>query len=268
MKLKTIDVNGTTYAEVSDGKPVFVGDDGKDVAFDAAHTVTTITRLNGEAKSHRERAEKAEATLKGFEGIEDAAAARQALDTVKNLSAGDLVKADKVEEIKREARLAAEKQVSDAARASGEELKKLTGERDSYRDALFSEKVGGAFSRSKFIADKSAVPADMLQALFGGRFKVEEGNVVGHDPSGNKIYSRSKPGEIAGFEEALEQMVDAYAYRDNILKGSNSSGSGAQHSRNGNGAGGKTMTQAQFDALSPMDQAKAMSGKDRPAIVG
>ncbi|MFH7191473.1 hypothetical protein ACHWGL_31730, partial [Klebsiella pneumoniae] len=57
-------------------------------------------RLNGEAKSHRERAEKAEGVAKAFEGIADAEAARNALETVKNLSAGDLVKAEKVEEIK------------------------------------------------------------------------------------------------------------------------------------------------------------------------
>jgi hypothetical protein len=35
MKLKTVEVNGATYAEVSDGKPVFVLDDGKEIAFEA-----------------------------------------------------------------------------------------------------------------------------------------------------------------------------------------------------------------------------------------
>lgn len=57
MKLKTIDVNGTTYAAVQDGKPIYIGEDGKEVAFDAPHTIGTITRLNSEAKGHRERAE-------------------------------------------------------------------------------------------------------------------------------------------------------------------------------------------------------------------
>ena len=61
MKLKIVEVDGKQYAEVLDGKPVFTGDDGKDIAFDAVGTRDTITRLNAEAKSHRTRAEAAEA---------------------------------------------------------------------------------------------------------------------------------------------------------------------------------------------------------------
>jgi hypothetical protein len=63
---------------------------------------------------------------------------------------------------------------------------------------LYDAMIGGSFSGSKFIADKIAIPADMLQARFGQSFKVEEGKVVAYDGSGNKIYSRSKPGELAG----------------------------------------------------------------------
>ena len=61
MKLK-LDEQG--HVVVQDGKPVYVHDDGKEVAFDAVGTVSTIGRLNAEAKSHRERAETAENTLK------------------------------------------------------------------------------------------------------------------------------------------------------------------------------------------------------------
>lgn len=265
MKLKLDDAG---HVVVADGKPVYVADDGKDVPFDVVHTLSTITRLNGEAKGHRERAEKAEATLKAFEGIEDAEAARKAMETVKNLDQGQLVTAGKVEEIKAAAKRAAEEQVAAAAKASNEQLKALTEARDGLQRELYGEKVGGSFTRSKFVTDKIAIPPDMLQARFGDRFKVENGRVVGYGQDGQPIYSRTRAGEIADFDEALESMVDAYPHRDSILKGTGSSGSGAQHSRNGNGSGGKTMTSAQFDALSPMDQAKVMSGKDRPAIVG
>src|SRR3546814_12734191 len=60
VKLKTIEVEGKVYAEVQDGKPVYVEDDGKELAFDAVGTRTTISRQNGQAKTHRERAEAAE----------------------------------------------------------------------------------------------------------------------------------------------------------------------------------------------------------------
>jgi hypothetical protein len=102
MKLKTIEVEGKTYAEVADGKPLFVADDGKDVAFDAPGTVATISRLNGEAKSHREGKEAAEKALKAFEGIEDPSKAIEALNTVSNLDAKKLIDAGEVEKVKAE----------------------------------------------------------------------------------------------------------------------------------------------------------------------
>jgi hypothetical protein len=257
MKLKTVTVDGKTYAEVQDGRPMYVHDDGKEVAFDAVATVTTISRLNAEAKGHREAKEAAESKLKAFEGIEDGDAARKALETVKNLKDGDLVTAGKVEEIKAAARKAAEDQVAAAAKASSEQIAAVTKERDALQSSLYDEKIGGAFSRSKFIAEKIAVPPDMVQATFGKAFKVEDGRTVAYDHTGNKIYSRAKPGEIADFDEALETLVENYTYRDNILKGSGS-GSGAKTNGGPGGSGGKSLTRKEFDALPPMDRTAKM----------
>ena len=80
MKLK-LDENG--HVAVSDGKPVYVHDDGKEIPFDAPAAMQKISGLNAEAKQyreakgtqHREAKEAAEAKLKAFDGIEDAAAA-------------------------------------------------------------------------------------------------------------------------------------------------------------------------------------------------
>ena len=86
MKLKTTQIDGKTYAEVNEqGLPLYIHDDGKEVAHDAAQTVATITRLNGEAKSNRERYEKAESSLAAFAGIEDPIAAKKAVETLKKL---------------------------------------------------------------------------------------------------------------------------------------------------------------------------------------
>ena len=238
MKLK-LDEAG--HVLVSEGKPVYVHDDGKEVAFDAPATVAKIGQLNGEAKGHRERAEAAEGKLKAFEGIEDAAAAKKALETIANLDAGQLVTAGKVEEIKTAAKKAAEDQVAAAAKASNEKIAELTKDRDGLQNALFTEKVGGAFSRSKFITDKIAVPSDMVQAMFGSRFKVENGKIIGVGADNQPIYSRSKAGEIAEFDEALESMVDAYPNRDTILKGTGNQGDGARHP-NGAPGGGKDLS--------------------------
>lgn len=256
MKLK-LDEAG--HVVVSEGRPVYVHEDGKEVPFDAAHTLATITRLNGEAKGHRESKEAAEARLKAFEGIDDAEAARKAMETMKNLGAGDLKTAAQVEEIKAEARKAAEEQVKAAAEANGRRLKELESERNKYRDDLYGEKVGGSFSRSKYITENVAAPIDMVQAMFGQRFKVEDGRTVGYDAAGNKIYSRAKPGELAEFDEALEMMVDSYAYRDQILRGTGSTGGGARGG-NADGAGTKTMKREAFDRLDPSVRAETIRG--------
>lgn len=266
MKLKTVDLNGKSYAELSDGKPLFIEDDGKEIAIDVPHTRTTITRLNGEAKSFRERAEKAEIDLKKFDGIEDADAARKAVDTLKNIDEGKLLTAGKVQEIKDAAKKAAEDQVAAANKGHAEKLSVTEKERDALRNDLYAEKIGGSFTRSKFIADKAAIPADLMQARFGGSFKVEDGKIIAYDQAGNKIYSRTKAGEIADFDEALETIVDAYPYRDQILKGANHSGSGARPGAGGNGSK-KTISRADFAKLDPAAQRAAAIGKDAMQIV-
>lgn len=260
MKLKTIVVGDKTYAEIQDGKPVFLEDDGKEVAFDAPGTRATITRLNGEAKGHRERAEAAEAKLKGFEGITDPAAAIKALETVSNLDTKKLMDASSVETIKTQIAKGYEDKMAAAAKAHAEEVAKITGERDAVKTQFHTATVASAFAGSKFIADKFIIPADMAQARFGQHIKVEDGKLVAYDASGTKIFSKARPGEIATFDEALETLVDQYPYKDNILKGKGG-GSGAGGGNGGGGTGGKTISRAEFMKLDPAGQmAKAKEG--------
>jgi len=249
MKLK-LDEAG--HVVVQDGKPVYVHDDGKEVAFDAVATVSTISRLNGEAKTHREGKEAAETKLKAFEGIADPSAALKALDTVSKLDQKKLVDAGEIDTVRSEISKGYETKLSEA----DTRLKTLEGQ-------LYSEKIGGSFSRSKVISDKFAIPADLVQARFGSAFKVEDGKVVAYDPNGNKIYSRARPGELADFDEAIESLVDAYPYKDQILKGSGASGSGAGGGKGGGGNGKKSLSRAQFDALDPAGkQAHVKTGGD------
>ena len=235
MKLK-LDSNGNVV--VQDGKPVYVHDDGKEVPFDAPAAVQKIQGLNGEARGHREAKEAAEQKLQAFAGIEDAAGALKAIELMKNVDEGKLVAAGKVEEIKLAAKKAAEDQVLAANKTHADELARTKADLDKLTGELYAEKIGGGFTRSKLIADKFAIPGDMVQARFGSAFKVEEGKIVAYDGAGNKIFSRARPGEIADFDEALETLVDQYPYKDQILKGTGASGGGAQQP----GGGGQQKT--------------------------
>ena len=231
MKLK-LDENG--HVVVQDGKPVYVHDDGKEVAFDAPQTVATITRLNGEAKTHREAKEQFEAQVKAFEGL-DPVKVKEALGIVQNLDAKKLVDAGEVDKVKAE--------ITDALKKTYEpQIQQLTTERDAVQQQLHSELIGGGFARSKYIQDNIAVPADMIQAQFGKNFQIENGKVVAVGADGQKIYSRARPGEVADFDEALESLVGGYPHKDSILKGGQGSGGGFQGG-GGNKSGPKSLAE-------------------------
>ena len=167
-----------------------------------------------------------EKSLKAFEGL-DADKAKQALQTIQNLDAKKLVDAGDIEKVKAE--------LTDALKKSYEpQIQQLTQERDAVQSQLHKELIGGGFARSKFIQEKIAVPADMIQATFGNNFKIEDGKVVAYGVDGQKIYSRTKHGEVADFDEALETLVGGYQHKDSILKGNQSTGGGY----GGQGGGG------------------------------
>lgn len=252
------DAQGAIVLQEVNGQklPVFVHPDGKEAPLDGDATIATIGRLNGEAKGHREAKEAAEAALKPFKdaGIADPAAAAKALATVANLDAKKLVDAGEVEKVKAEAIKAVEEKYAPIAK-----------EAETLKGQLNTHLIGGAFSGSKFIAEKFAAegPAgvEIARALFSQHFKVEDGRAVGYDANGQKLYSRLKPGELADPDEAIALLVDAYPHKAHILKGSGASGGGAQGGGQG-GGGKKTITRADFQAMDPAAQAAAATDKN------
>lgn len=232
--------DGSIAMDADKKLPIFIHPNGTEAPFDADNTLGTITRLNGEAKAHREGKEAAEAKLKSFEGIEDGAAALAALNTVKSLSSGELKTAAQVKEIQDAAAKTAQEQVAAQAKASATQMQDLSAQLERRTAELNNHMIGGSFASSKLLTDdknplRLVVPVEMARSYFGNNFKVEDGKIVPYDASGNKIFSPTRPGEIADFDEGLSQLVQASPFKDQIIRGSGASGGGAQQ----NGGGGQ-----------------------------
>lgn len=235
LKLKTVDVNGTLYAEVADGgKVVYVDDkDGKEHQLDGAQLHARVTQLNGESMAHRRDKEAAETKLAAFEGIDDPEAAKAALQTVSNLDQGQLFTAGKVDEIRTAAADAAKQQFTAAQKQLEKTIETQKGEITTLKTTLDTTLIGRGFADSKFIAEKTIVPPDMLQNQFGKHFKVKDGKVIAYDQNNAEIYSPSRPGELADVDEAIEILINGYAYKDRILKGSGADGAGTDQTGRG-----------------------------------
>jgi len=232
-----------------DGNPVYIDGQGAELTVNE----TTISTLNGESKNHREAKEKAEARVKEFDGI-DPAKAREALKTVANLDAGDLVKSADVEKLRTEITQEVTATFTEQMTTANETNKSLTSTNDSL-------KLDIAFSGSQFVKDRIAIPQDMFRKTFGDNFKTEDGNIVAYDSSGNKIYSQKNMGQLAGFDEAVEIIVGNYPSKDQILKDAAHSGSG-NGGQGGQRGGGVHISRSDFDKLGPVQQAEiAMKGE-------
>jgi hypothetical protein len=243
MELKTVTIEGVTYAAVQDGKPVYI-DAGKEVAFDAVGTRATITRLNGEAQSHRERAEKAEGDLKAFDGLSPTVA-RDALDKLTKIDTKKLVEAGDMDAA-----------IQTALKPVQEDLAKERQRNEELTGSYHKEVIGNAFGRSKFATEKlTPAGVDLVRTMFADRLKVEGEAPVGYDPNGQKIFSRARPGEVANFDEVVEALVETYPYKDHILKGMIGAGGGAPPG-GGGGGGPKTIPRGQWDT---MGQAERMA---------
>lgn len=242
-----IDANGVL--ELKDGNPIFVNAAGQEqtVAGD------TISRLNGEARANRERAEKAEVELKPFVGL-DSVKAREALELVGKLDQKKLIDAGEVDRVRKE--------IQDQYTTQLAEKEKGLSDMRSELNNMY---VSDVFKSSKFLNESLAVPKDFVEAAYRGNFKVEDGKVVPYGKDGNKLYSKTRLGEIADTEEALQILIESHAAKETILKANVGNGSG----NNGNGGNqGKSLTikRADYDKLPGAEQA-AIATKGEMKII-
>lgn len=251
MKLK---VDDQGHAILQDGKPVYVHDDGKEIAFDAPAAVATIKRISDERDAGRTAAEQAAASLKAFDGIEPDKA-RAALQTVADLDKGALLTADKVDQLRREIGDGYKAELEKVKTESKAALDQQVARASQLRAKLDSRVIERAFAASPFVQDL-AYPSDVAMAYFGGHFKVlEDETIEAVDARGNAISSVQRPGEKAGFDEALGILVNALPDKDRHLKAPEARGLGAGNPARG-GSNGKVKTRTEFNTLPPAARMK------------
>lgn len=115
--------------------------------------------------------------------------------------------------------------------------------------------VGKHFETSK-AAGGLKIPHEIAAAAFGDSFRIEKGQLVAY--TGDvKMYSNTRHGEAASFEEALGQLIDRYPSKNMILRepgAQTPTPATGQHGRSG-----AIITREQFDALPPAGRGKFMN---------
>ncbi|MBQ8677270.1 MAG: hypothetical protein IJ529_02235 [Alphaproteobacteria bacterium] len=223
---------------LKDGDPVYVDANGVEKTVG----VDTIARLNNEAKEHRIAKEDALAKLKAYEGI-DAQKAREALETVAKLDASKLIDTGEVDKLKSQITQQFQSQLNEKDAA-------FTELKAKYENMI----VDNAFVNSDFIRNNVAVPTDMFEAKFRNNFKVENGDVVAYGYDGSRLMSKTRAGEYATVEEAMQILAESHPQKDIILKANPGSGSGSG-TGGGSAGGGRYMKRSDFEKLSPVQQA-------------
>lgn len=246
------DENGALMLD-GNGNPIWIDANGGEQAVQG----DTISRLHGEAKNLRIRAETAETKAKSFEGL-DAEKARDALDKLSKIDQKQLIDSGEVDKVRKE--------ISDQYTEKLTEKDKALAAATSRIDNMTIDNI---FNGSDFIRDNVAVPADMFQATFRNNFKVEDGKVVAYDKAGNRVMSAKNMGDYADPSEAIEILINSHPQKDLILKANTGNGSGNNGNGGNRGGNARRMSRADFDAAPPTKQAEiaAQMGKGEITIV-
>lgn len=239
-KLK-IDDKGNVVLS-ADGHPIYIKEDGSEFEAKVYDMYNLTGTLRTEARTHREAKETAEQKLSAY-GDLTADAAKEAVSKLSLIDQKKLIDAGQVETVKTEISKQYESQLAEEKKRASEAMTK-------YNSLVKSN----AFSRSKFVADKVGVPVDMFEKMFENHFEVGEDGTLKATMNGNPVYSEKNIGNLATFDEALEQIVNHYPHKDSILKGANGTGGGGGGGTPVNGQ--RRYTRAEFDAKTHVERAQ------------
>ena len=109
------------------------------------------------------------------------------------------------------------------------------------------------------------LPTDMAASFFGDSFRIEAGKLVAVDKHGIQLYSTTRHGEAADFNEAFAQLVDRYERKGMIQREPGAAAAPGGAAPAGQQPAANTITRAQFDAMAPESKGKFMKDGGRIA---
>jgi len=257
---------------MQDGNPVWVYEDGKEAGFNAENALKNIGALKEEAKSHRLKYKEAADQLKAIAdaGVEDIGefitTAKKALETVKNLKDGDLVKAGEVETLKTKITTESESKLKKTIETYDKKLAEKDAEIAKRDKALNKVLIEKEFIASEFINKKTTLPPEIAYEYFGKRFVVEDinGEMVPFalDAKGEKLLSIKNAGDYAKPDEAIELIIMEWPQKDKILI--RDASGGGTHTKIGGPTGDKVANPWKKETRNLTQQMKI--AKENPAL--
>lgn len=260
MKPKLVKVGEVEYVEARNGKPLYVEDDGAVVEGDLPYAVGKVKELSQERETLKGQLATATAALEPWKG-QDPSKVKAALELAANIDAKKLIDAGEVEKVKEQ-----------VAAGYKTQIETLTTEQKTALDAANARlakhmrlsALGAAEYRKQL--QEGLRPVDIMDRVFGDYF-VPEGDRLVAVVNGQRLMSRKRPGDPADVEEALEMIVSNRADKESLLAPVGADGGGSRRTEPASSTNGsKTMTRAQFGALS--SEKKAEFGHTGGQIVG
>lgn len=240
-----------SFALDDKGNLIFVRADGKEEAYDVDVREKLISDLSEKSGKRARELEELKSKYKILEGIEDLSAfiekARKDAETVNALP-------DK----ERESEAAIQKRIAEALKSAVAPLQSerdlLKGNLEKATKQLEQALIGNAFATSKFAAEKiSNLP--LARKLFVENFSVKDGKIIGHHDDGKEIWDND---ELAGFDKALERLIDASDYKEVLV---NQSPGGSGTDSGGNNHGSQHNTKERLENMPMEDFFKERKGR-------
>jgi len=224
---------------MKDGLPVYKYADGTEMPFDAAATleglnkkITAETEKSTRFFTEREELKKAVEPWKTYKLDE----VKKAIETVKNLSAQEILDQRGIEELKRTMRTGFDEEKSALAKSYEPRIKDLEKTISDREAIIYDLAVTNKFATSEYFSGekpKTVFAPEHATRIYGNRFKVDinghDYKVIALDETGKPMMSKKNHGELADFQEAVGILVEQDSKKNRIFKGNEGGGPGTGH---------------------------------------